>query len=93
MTHVVLPGVLRQDAGGASRLDIDLPPAATLADLLAELTARWPALARRIRDEQGALRRYVNVYVDGTDARTAGGLAAPLGPDTEVLVLPSIAGG
>jgi molybdopterin converting factor small subunit len=93
MTHVVLPGVLREHAGGASSVDLDLPQPATLADLLDALAARFPALSRRIRDEQGGLRRYVNVYLDGTDARSSGGLTAPLGPGTEVLVLPSIAGG
>jgi molybdopterin converting factor small subunit len=46
-----------------------------------------------MRDEQGALRRFVNVYVDGEDARLSGGVAAPVGTAAEVLILPSVAGG
>jgi molybdopterin synthase sulfur carrier subunit len=93
MPRVVLPGVLRQHADGASALDVDLPDGASVADLLDCLTARHPGLARRIRDEHGELRRFVNVYVDGTDARVGGGLTASVPANAEVLILPSIAGG
>lgn len=93
MATVVLPAALRQFGGGASSLDVPIAAGATLADVLDALDAQRPALARRIRDEQGQLRRYVNVYVDGEDARRAGGLAAPVPAGAEVLVLPSVAGG
>jgi sulfur-carrier protein len=91
MPTVLVPGVLRADAGGASHLDVDA--AGTLRDVLDELADRWPRLARRIRDETGALRRYVNVYVDGTDCRHAGGLDTEVPPGAEIHVLPSVAGG
>ena len=93
MSRVVLPGVLRQHADGASAIDLELPDGATVADLLDDLAGRYPALARRVRDERGELRRFVNIYVDGTDARADGGLAAPVPASAEVLILPSIAGG
>lgn len=93
MTRVVLPGVLREHAGGATTLEMDLPPDATVTDLLDLLATLHPALGRRIRDEQGGLRRFVNVYVDGSDVRADGKLSAPVGADAEVLILPSIAGG
>ena len=51
------------------------------------------ALARRIRDETGAVRRFVNVYVDGDDIRHADGTATPLRDGSEVHVIPSVAGG
>ncbi|MFF5172867.1 MoaD/ThiS family protein [Micromonospora sp. NPDC000089] len=53
----------------------------------------WPRLARRLRDERGELRRYVNLYVDGEDCRHLGGLLAPVADGAEVRVLPSVAGG
>ncbi|MFN2518759.1 MAG: MoaD/ThiS family protein [Jatrophihabitantaceae bacterium] len=93
MARVVVPGALRQFTDGASTVDIAIPAGANLGALLDALAGEKPALARRIRDEQGALRRYVNVYVDGEDARRAGGLSAPVAADAEVLVLPSVAGG
>lgn len=89
----MLPGVLRQYSGGASSLDVDTGDGATLAEVLDGLAASAPALTRRIRDERGELRRYVNVYVDGEDVRRSGGLTAPVPARAEVLVLPSVAGG
>jgi sulfur-carrier protein len=53
----------------------------------------WPRLARRIRDESGAVRRYVNIYVDGEDCRRMGGLDTPVATGSEIQVLPSVAGG
>jgi sulfur-carrier protein len=88
---VLLPGVLRADAGGASRLRVET--AGTLRAVLDEIGRRWPRLERRIRDEQGVVRRFVNVYVDGEDCRLADGLDTAVADGAEVRVLPSVAGG
>lgn len=93
MTRLVVPGSLRQFTDGDSTLELVLADGASLADLLEALSAAKPALARRLRDEQGELRRYVNIYIDGEDARRTGGLAALVPASAEVLVLPSVAGG
>ncbi len=90
--QVVLPGVLASLAGGAKHLELQ-PEGATLADLLDALAAEHPMLARRIRDETGQVRRFVNVYVDGDDVRYQQGLATPVADGTVVQVLPSVAGG
>lgn len=87
---VLVPGALRVDAGGESKLTA---AGATLGAVLDDVAGRWPRLDRRVRDERGELRRYVNVYVDGTDCRTAGGLAMPVPAGAEVQILPSVAGG
>lgn len=88
---VRLPSALADLAGGRS---FSLSPApADVAALLDEVEATNPALARRIRDETGAVRRFVNVYVDGDDIRHTQGTATPLRPGAEVHVLPSVAGG
>ncbi|TFV52649.1 ubiquitin-like small modifier protein 1 [Blastococcus sp. TF02A_35] len=90
--QVVLPGVLADLAGGSKHLELD-PDGRTLADLLDQLAARHPQLGRRIRDETGRVRRFVNVYVDGDDVRFSGGLATTVRDGAEVQVLPSVAGG
>ena len=90
--QVVLPGALAPLAGGARRLDLE-PPGGTLGDVLDRLAADHPLLARRIRDETGAVRRFVNVYVDGDDVRFEGGLATTVRDGAVVQVLPSVAGG
>jgi sulfur-carrier protein len=90
--QVVLPGVLAALAGGAKHLDVE-PAGGTLADVLDVLAAQHPLLGRRIRDETGQVRRFVNVYVDGDDVRFEGGLATKVRDGAEVQVLPSVAGG
>ena len=90
--QVVLPGVLASLAGGAKHLDVE-PGGGTLADLLDALATEHPMLARRIRDETGQVRRFVNVYVDGDDVRFGQGLATPVADGAVVQVLPSVAGG
>jgi molybdopterin synthase sulfur carrier subunit len=90
--EVVLPGVLADLAGGTRHLQVE-PGGGTLAELLDALAAVHPLLERRIRDEAGAVRRFVNVYVDGDDVRFSGGLDTPVSDGAVVQVLPSVAGG
>lgn len=93
MSRVVVPAALRSLTDGAAHVDVEHPDGAPLGAVLDALGARCPHLTRRIRDEQGSLRRFVNVYVDGTDVRLSGGEDAPVPSGAEVLVLPSVAGG
>ena len=90
--EVVLPGVLADLAGGDKHLALE-PAGETLEDLLDSLAAQHPVLGRRIRDETGKVRRFVNVYVDGEDVRFSGGLTTTVPDGTVVQVLPSVAGG
>ncbi|MCA0144160.1 ubiquitin-like small modifier protein 1 [Blastococcus sp. LR1] len=90
--QVVLPGVLADLAGGCKHLDVD-PSGGTLADVLDELAIRHPMLGRRLRDETGRVRRFVNVYVDGDDVRYLAGLSTTVRDGAQVQVLPSVAGG
>jgi molybdopterin synthase sulfur carrier subunit len=91
--EVLLPGVLAQDAGGRHSLQVDVPDGANVGQLLDALGESYPQLGRRVRDETGALRRFVNVYVGEDDVRVTDGLATPVPAGTVVTVLPSVAGG
>ncbi len=88
---VLVPGVLRADAGGTGRLTIEAE--STLGAVLDELAERFPRLERRIRDERRQLRRYVNVYINGDDCRSLAGMDSPVTPGAEIQVIPSVAGG
>jgi molybdopterin converting factor small subunit len=90
--ELLLPGALADVAGGQRRLLV-APPPESVAALLDAVARTHPALERRVRDETGALRRYVNVYVDGEDVRALDGIATALRPGSQVHVLPSVAGG
>jgi molybdopterin synthase sulfur carrier subunit len=89
MSVVRVPPVLRQEAGGAREVEAT---GATVRELLEDLRARVPALGDRVFDGS-EIRPYVNVYVDGEDVRTRGGLDAPVRDGATVVLLPAMAGG
>ena len=89
--QVVVPSALRSEVDGASRVSVE--SAGNLRAVLDEVEQRWPRLGRRIRDEQGELRRFVNVYVNGEDCRTLAGQDTAVADGAEVQVIPSVAGG
>jgi sulfur-carrier protein len=90
---VVLPGVLQPLAGGQSILTTPADGAVTVGSLLDSVTGTYPVLARRLRDETGALRRYVNIYVNGEEVRRLRGLETEVSAGQEVLIIQSVAGG
>ncbi|MGS2809954.1 MoaD/ThiS family protein [Nocardia sp. MW-W600-9] len=90
MARVLLPSALRPYANGARELAIDGP---TLRQVLDTLRDESPALERRLRDERGTLRRYVNFYIDGDECRTLNGVDTPLTATTELMIIPAVAGG
>ncbi|TDD14089.1 MoaD/ThiS family protein [Kribbella turkmenica] len=84
---VKLPAVLRPFAGGAERVEVD---GATVGEVVAALD---PVLRRRLTDEQGAVRRHVNIYLGNDNIRDLDGLGTPLTDGDELMILPSVAGG
>ena len=92
--ELVLPGALADLVPGTGRrVTVETVTPTTLRAVLDEVGRQLPGLERRLRDEQGMLRRHVNVYVDGDDVRTGLGLDHVVPAGAEVLVLPSVAGG
>lgn len=91
--RVVLPAALSASTGGQRELVRPADAGLTAAALLDGLAADYPRLERRIRDEAGKLRRYVNVYLDGEELRALNGLDSQVPPGCEVLILASVAGG
>jgi sulfur-carrier protein len=89
MSVVRIPPVLRSEAGGAREVEAS---GATLRELLDDLTARMPSLGSRVYDS-GKIQPFVNVYVDGEDARTRDGLDTPVREGSTVILLPAMAGG
>ena len=92
---VKLPTVLRPFAGGAERVEVASaePGEPTVGAVFAALEQEHPALRRRLTDEQGALRRHVNVFLGNDNVRDLDGLGTTLTDGDELLILPSVAGG
>ena len=89
MSTVRVPPVLRAEAGGKREVEAS---GTTVRELLEDLTARVPALGAKVY-ESGELHSFVNVYVDGEDVRTLGGLETPVRDGSTVILLPAMAGG
>ena len=66
---------------------------ATVGDVLDALVARFPDLRERLLDDDGAVRRFVAVMVNGRDIRHLGGRDTPLPAGCELDVFPPVAGG
>ncbi len=66
---------------------------ATVQEVLDGLFERFEELRARISDEDGSLRRFVNVYLAGEDIRFLDGLATPVKDGSELTILPAVAGG
>jgi MoaD family protein len=89
VSQVRIPPVLRETVGGERELAAS---GDTVAAVLDDLFARYPALRERVT-EDGALSRFVNVYVNGRDVRYGAGLETTVGPEDQVILLPAMAGG
>jgi molybdopterin converting factor small subunit len=89
---VRIPTILRTYTGGASELEVE-PVAPTLAGVLDALEAAAPGIGARVLDDDGKLRRFVNIYVDDDDVRFTDGLATPVKPGAKVSIIPAVAGG
>lgn len=85
MVVVRVPSLLAAQAGGQGTFEVE---AATVGEALRRLP-----VADLLLDEKGELRRLVNVYVDGEDARRSEGLETSLEGANEVRVIAAVAGG
>ncbi len=87
---VRIPTILRTYTGGESEVPAS---GATLAEVLDDLESRHTGIRARILDDNGALRRFVNVYVGNDDVRFLDDLATPTPDGVQVSVIPAVAGG
>ena len=87
---VQIPSALRRHTGGTAKVACS---AADLNELFSALDAQFPALKSHLRDDNGQIRRFLNVYVNEEDIRFLGGASYAFQDGDEVLLVPSIAGG
>jgi sulfur-carrier protein len=87
---VKVPTILRTYTGGAADVTV---AGATLADAIADLDAQYPGIGARVLDDEGRLRRFVNVYVNDDDVRFLEDLQTPTPDGTSISIIPAVAGG
>ena len=88
--NVRIPTILRTYTQDQSQVTAD---GATLTEVLDSLESSFPGIKARVVDEQGKLRRFVNIYVAEEDVRFAQGLDTPTPTGTQVSIIPAVAGG
>ncbi|HIB55203.1 MAG TPA: MoaD/ThiS family protein [Nitrospirales bacterium] len=88
--NVRIPPPLLPVTGGKSEVEAT---SSNIASLLEELETNYPGMKERLCDEQGELRRFVNIYVNEEDIRFLAGKETKLNEGDEVSIIPAIAGG
>jgi molybdopterin converting factor small subunit len=87
---VRIPTQLRQLTGGAGEIAVE---GSTVREALASLDALHPGIGERLLDDDGALRRFVNVFLADEDVRFLEGLDTPVTSGQTLSVVPAVAGG
>jgi sulfur-carrier protein len=90
MATVHLPAALSGHAGGQRRVRV---AGVTVGGVLAALGQAHPGVGQRVLDDQGVLRRHVNVFVNGESIRYLDGVETAVGDGDEVWILPAVSGG
>lgn len=87
---VRIPTPLRRLTNGQDRVDVE---GDSLGGVIDAMNEQYPGIRERICDDEGQLRNFVNVYVNGEDVRFLQGMETPMSAGDEVSVVPAVAGG
>ena len=90
MIKVRIPTPLRPMTGGKNEVEII---GNSVAEIIENLGSAHPGIKERICDEQGEVRRFINIYVNEEDIRFLTGKETPLKDGDEMSIIPAIAGG
>ncbi|HYD49266.1 MAG TPA: ubiquitin-like small modifier protein 1 [Terriglobales bacterium] len=88
--RVRIPTPLRRFTGGAEEVNVG---GTTVAAVVESLEQKCPGIKERLCDEQGRVRRFVNLYVNGDDIRFLNSIDTPVKDGDEISIVPAIAGG
>ena len=87
---VRIPTPLRRMTGGADKVELEV---SDLAQMIERLETDYPGFKERLLDEDGELRYFVNIYVNGEDIRFDQGLKTGIKSGDEISIVPAVAGG
>ena len=87
---VRIPTPLRKMTNGQTKVEVD---SAILGDLVDKLNSEFPGFKDRLVDEEGELRYFVNIYLNGEDVRFMDGLKTATADGDEISIVPAVAGG
>ncbi len=90
MPKIKIPSQLRNETNGKEEVEVN---GNTVSQAVNDLVQKYPSLKERLYDEQGDLRRYVNIYLGDEDIRFMDYMDTEVQENTELVIVPAIAGG
>ncbi|HIN38434.1 MAG: MoaD/ThiS family protein [SAR202 cluster bacterium] len=87
---VRIPTPLRKMTNGQAKVEVD---STVLGELVEKLNSEFPGFKDRLVDEEGELRYFVNIYLNGEDVRFMDGLKTATSDGDEISIVPAVAGG
>ena len=87
---VRIPTPLRRMTNGQDKVELE---ESNLSTLIENLEASYPGVRERLIDENGELRYFVNIYLNGEDVRFLDGLDTSASSGDEISIVPAVAGG
>ena len=87
---VRIPTPLRRMTNGKDKVEVE---SANLSELVEKLNSEFPGFKDRLVDEEGELRYFVNIYLNGEDVRFMDGLNTSTNEGDEISIVPAVAGG
>ena len=87
---VRIPTPLRRITNGQDKVEAD---GDTLNGIIGSLDGKFPGIRERLCDEQGDIRNFVNIFVNGEDVRFLDGLGTATKTGDEISIVPAVAGG
>ena len=89
MALVKIPEILNSYTKGENKLSIN---GTTLFEIIESLEKQYPGIKEKFI-ENGEIRQFINIYIDGEDVRFKNGLKTKVNTESEITILPAIAGG
>lgn len=87
---VRIPTPLRRVTDGQDKVSVE---GSSINEIIRDLDSKFPGIRERLCDEQGELRNFVNIYVNGEDVRFLNGIDSATKEGDEISIVPAVAGG
>jgi molybdopterin synthase sulfur carrier subunit len=90
MATVLVPTPLRRLTGGQSKVEVN---GDDVGALITAIDGQFPGISAKVLDDNGEVKRFINVFVNDDEIRTLQGLATPVKASDKVSIVPAMAGG
>lgn len=90
MAMVLVPTPLRRLTGGQAKVEVD---GADIGTLILAIDSQYPGVAAKLLDDDGNIKRFINVFVNDAEVRSLQGLQTPVCTQDRVSIVPAMAGG